>query len=111
MTKYITMTAPKKYHSKLIPQYRTATHCLLFHKDLLNHVFRVAPGCKRIILDPGYLESLHRPNMTLSYDTITRIVPEGVQLENGEVVQLDVLILGTGFSLVRHENGPTDNFR
>ena len=52
--------------------------------------------------------------MTLSYDAIKNIVPEGVRLESGEIVQLDVLILGTGFSLVRHssyEKGPTDNFR
>src|SRR6266849_1177370 len=85
----------------------------LFNKDLLNHIVRLAPGCKRIILDPGYLESLHRPNVTLSYDAIKDIVPEGVRLETGEVVQLDVLILGTGFSLVRHtsyENGPTEQF-
>jgi cation diffusion facilitator CzcD-associated flavoprotein CzcO len=115
MTKYMTWKAPKRYHTKLIPEFRTAARYLLFNKDLLNHIVRVAPGCKRIIVDPGYLDSLHRPNVTLSYDAIKNIVPEGVRLETGEIVQLDVLILGTGFSLVRHsslyENGPTDNFR
>jgi len=113
MTEYMTMKAPKKYHSKLIPQFRTAVRYLLFNKDLLNRVVCLAPGCKRIIVDPGYLESLHRPNVALSYDAIKNIVPQGVRLETGEIVELDVLILGTGFSLVRHasyENGPTDNF-
>jgi cation diffusion facilitator CzcD-associated flavoprotein CzcO len=102
MTKYMTWKAPKRYHSKLIPEFRTAARYLLFNKDLLNHIVRLAPGCKRVIVDPGYLESLHRPNVTLSYDAIKDIVPEGVRLETGEIVQLDVLILGTGFSLVRH---------
>jgi hypothetical protein len=74
----------------------------LLNRDLLNDIVRLAPGCKRIIVDPGYLESLHRPNVTLSYDGIKDIVPQGVRLESGEIVQLDVLILGTGFSLVRH---------
>ena len=59
-------------------------------------------GCKRIIVDPGYLECLHRPNVTLSWGAIRRIVPQGLELETGEIVSLDVLILGTGFSLVRH---------
>src|ERR1700733_7614306 len=60
----------------------------------------VAPGCKRLIVDPGYLKSLHRPNVTLTFDAIERVVPRGVQLKTGEIVPLDVLIFGTGFSLV-----------
>jgi len=39
--------------------------------------------------------------MTLTFDAIDHIVPRGVQLKNGEVVLLDVLIFGTGFSLAR----------
>jgi len=80
MTEYIKMKAPERYHSQLIPQY--------------------PPGCKRIIVDPGYLDSLHRPNVKLNYDAIERIEPEGVRLKTGQVVPLDVLILGTGFSLL-----------
>jgi len=72
--------APERYHSKLIPQF--------------------PPGCKRIIVDPGYLDSLHRPNVTLTYDGIERVVPEGVQLKTGELVPLDVLIFGTGFTML-----------
>jgi len=52
-------------------------------------------------VDPGYLESLHRPNVTLTFDEIERFVPQGVQLKTGDIVALDVLVLGTGFSLVR----------
>jgi hypothetical protein len=32
MTKYIKMKAPQKYHSKLIPEFRTAARCLLFYQ-------------------------------------------------------------------------------
>ena len=98
----MTWKAPKRYHSKLIPEFREAARHLLFSKDLLIDIVRVAPGCKRIIVDPGYLESLHRPNVTLSYDGIKDIVPQGVRLKSREIVQVDVLVLGTGFSLVRH---------
>jgi len=80
MTEYIKMKAPERYHSQLIPQY--------------------PPGCKRIVVDPGYLECLHRPNVKLNYDAIERVVPEGVQLKTGQVFPLDVLIFGTGFSLL-----------
>ncbi|KAH9998112.1 hypothetical protein BJV74DRAFT_877223 [Russula compacta] len=80
MTEYIKIKAPERYHSELIPQFPS--------------------GCKRIIVDPGYLESLHRPNVTLSYDAIERIVPQGVQFKTGEVIPLDVLIFATGFSLL-----------
>jgi cation diffusion facilitator CzcD-associated flavoprotein CzcO len=79
MAKYMKMMAPEKYHAKLIPQF--------------------PPGCKRLIVDPGYLKCLHRPNVTLNFDAIDRVVPEGVLLQNGEVIPLDVLIFGTGFSL------------
>lgn len=80
MTRYMKKMAPKKYHAKLIPQF--------------------PPGCKRLILDPGYLRCLHRPNVTLTFDDVERVVPEGVQLQTGEVIPLDVLIFATGFSLL-----------
>lgn len=39
--------------------------------------------------------------MSLNFDAIDHVVPEGVQLQTGEVIPLDVLIFATGFSLVR----------
>ncbi|KXN92229.1 4-hydroxyacetophenone monooxygenase, partial [Leucoagaricus sp. SymC.cos] len=80
MSSYIRHTAPKEYVDKLIPSY--------------------SPGCKRIIVDPDYLKSLHRPNVSLSYDGIGEIVEEGIKLKTGEVVPLDIIIFGTGYSLV-----------
>ncbi|KAG6814511.1 hypothetical protein H0H92_000036 [Tricholoma furcatifolium] len=81
MTRYIERTAPKEYVESMTPTY--------------------APGCKRIILDPGYLESLHRPNVSLSWEEIKGFVAEGIELKSGKVVPLDVVIFGTGFSLGR----------
>ena len=59
-----------------------------------------APGCKRIILDPGFLDSLNQPNVSLRFDPLDAIVEEGVKLESGEVVPVDVIIFGTGYNLV-----------
>lgn len=59
-----------------------------------------APGCKRIIVDPGYLDSLNRPNVHLNWDGIERIVDNGIKLRTGEVIPLDVIIFATGFSVV-----------
>ncbi|KAL1706901.1 hypothetical protein EV121DRAFT_200448 [Schizophyllum commune] len=79
LTKYIRDTAPKEYVDPLIPNY--------------------AVGCKRIIVDPGFLKSLHRENVELRQDAIDSIVEEGVKLKTGEVVPLDVIIYATGYSL------------
>ena len=42
-----------------------------------------AIGCRRLVRDQGYLESLHRPNVRLTTDRITRIEPDGVVMETG----------------------------
>ncbi|KAF9013992.1 hypothetical protein BDQ17DRAFT_434014 [Cyathus striatus] len=77
---YIKSKAPKELVEQLIPKY--------------------TPGCKRIILDPGYLECLHQANVSLQWDGIADIVEEGLKMKTGEVVPLDVMIFGTGYSLV-----------
>ena len=59
-----------------------------------------APGCKRIIVDPQYLESLNRPNVSLKWDAIEAIVEDGIKLKTGVFIPLDVIIFGTGYSLV-----------
>ncbi|THU87244.1 FAD/NAD(P)-binding domain-containing protein [Dendrothele bispora CBS 962.96] len=79
MTKYILKVGPKNQLNKLVPDY--------------------PPGCKRILVDPGYLQCLHRPNVTLKWDTIESVVEDGIKLKTGETVPLDVIIFGTGFSL------------
>lgn len=100
MSSYIRHVAPKEYLDKLIPSYCKSS----FGRRpnlLLNISCFTAPGCKRIIVDPKYLKSLHRPNVSLNWDGIEGIVEEGVKLKTGEVVPLDIIIFGTGYSLVR----------
>ncbi|KAH6918372.1 monooxygenase [Coprinopsis sp. MPI-PUGE-AT-0042] len=78
LERYIRQKAPKEYADQLVPNY--------------------LPGCKRIIVDPGYLKCLHRPNVTLEWGRIDCIVEEGIKLKTGEVIPLDVIIFGTGYS-------------
>lgn len=61
---------------------------------------RSAPGCKRIVVDSQYLDSLNRPNVSLNWDAIEAIVEGGIKLKTGVIIPLDVIIFGTGYSLV-----------
>ncbi|KAF5389896.1 hypothetical protein D9757_003713 [Collybiopsis confluens] len=79
LTRYITAKAPKSQVKNLIPSYPV--------------------GCKRIIVDPQYLECLHWPNVQLKWDGIESIVENGIKLKTGEVVPLDVIIFATGYSV------------
>ena len=67
--------------------------------DLLGKLIPgYAPGGKRMLLDNGvWVAALKRPNVELVTDAIARIVPAGVELASGRVVEADVLIYGTGF--------------
>ena len=57
-------------------------------------------GTHRVPLETNYLEVYHRDNVELvgvRENPISRIVPEGIQLTDGSVHELDVIILATGF--------------
>ena len=53
-----------------------------------------------MILDPGYLSSLKQDNVDVRWDTIEGVEQDGIRLQTGELVPLDVLIFATGFSVV-----------
>lgn len=74
--RYMRATAPEKYHHLLIPAFEI--------------------GCKRRIFDPGYLASLHAPNVTLTDEPVLEVVPEGVRTRTG-VIEADVIVLANGF--------------
>lgn len=74
---YTKAMVPAKYHHVVIPTYPL--------------------GCKRIVRDQGYLQSLNRPNVRLTFDNIARVEPDGVVTATGEKVSLNVIIYGTGF--------------
>lgn len=46
---------------------------------------------------PGYLEALRSPDTVLIKEPITNIVQEGIQLQSGEIIELDAIICATGF--------------
>ena len=57
-------------------------------------------GTHRVPLERGYLEVYHRENVELvsvRNNPIARIRPEGIELADGTVHELDVIILATGF--------------
>ncbi|MGM0720969.1 MAG: flavin-containing monooxygenase [Actinomycetota bacterium] len=57
-------------------------------------------GTHRVPLENGYLEVYHQDNVDLvpvKDNPIARIRPEGMELTDGTVVELDVIILATGF--------------
>ncbi|KAJ8482977.1 hypothetical protein ONZ45_g14771 [Pleurotus djamor] len=60
---YILRTAPSVYHSALIPNFPM--------------------GCKRIVFDVNYLNSLHRPNVMLSVDGISEVLEDGILTQKG----------------------------
>jgi cation diffusion facilitator CzcD-associated flavoprotein CzcO len=74
---YMRSTAPKKYHDLLVPEFEV--------------------GCKRRIFDSGYLKVLHRDNVELTNVKAEKIVPEGVHLADGRLVEADVILLANGF--------------
>jgi cation diffusion facilitator CzcD-associated flavoprotein CzcO len=55
---------------------------------------------RRPLCDTGYYQTFNRPNVDIVADhdnPITRIVPSGLQLADGTVYDLDVIIFATGF--------------
>jgi cation diffusion facilitator CzcD-associated flavoprotein CzcO len=55
-------------------------------------------GCTRIPKsDQNYYEAVQLPNVHIETGDIKRIVPKGVELVDGRLVELDVLVYATGF--------------
>ncbi|CUS10077.1 unnamed protein product [Tuber aestivum] len=77
LEKYMREASPEEYHGILIPDYEV--------------------GCKRRVLDDGYLKSLHDPHVALVKSAITRITPTGIQTSAGSHHKAQVIIFATGF--------------
>ena len=54
-------------------------------------------GCKRMVVNFTFYPAIQKPNAHLVVDAIDGIEPKGVRLKNGRLVELDVLVLATGF--------------
>jgi cation diffusion facilitator CzcD-associated flavoprotein CzcO len=57
--------------------------------------FRI--GCKRIMFSNDYLRSYAEPNVELVSDGVREVVADGVITNTGRHVELDAILLGTGF--------------
>lgn len=76
---YMKAKTPEKYHDTVIPDYKI--------------------GCKRMILDCGYLESLNRDDLHLVNGDIDYISEDAVHTKSGEDYPADVIIAATGYDI------------
>lgn len=82
--KHVHRLAPKKYWDTLIPTDQ-----------------EVVVGCKRRIFDNDYLASLNAPNIELIPENLRLIGKDYVQTKDGRQIHADVIIMCTGFSMLR----------
>lgn len=54
-------------------------------------------GCRRLTPAPGYLEAMRDPRVEVVTEGIRRLVPKGIELVNGEVLEVDAVVCATGF--------------
>ncbi|KAI0008903.1 FAD/NAD(P)-binding domain-containing protein [Xylariaceae sp. FL0662B] len=86
----------QKFATSKVVEYMTAA--LGGNEKLCKALIPQFPlGCRRITPAPGYLEALNTPNTEVITEGIAAVVPEGIQLESGEVIKLDAIICATGF--------------
>ncbi len=64
-------------------------------RERLRPDYRAA--CKRLVVADGFYEAMQRPNARLVTEGIARLEPSGVRTADGELHELDVLVLATGF--------------
>ncbi len=53
--------------------------------------------CKRLVMSNEYYPAIQKENVALVTDPIDCITAEGVRLKTGELIELDVIVLATGF--------------
>ena len=68
-------------------------------REKLRPDYRAA--CKRLVISPDFYEAIQKPNAELVTAAIERIEPGGVRTADGELHELDVLVLATGFEVDR----------
>jgi len=56
-------------------------------------------GCRRLTPAVGYLEALTQKNVRVVTEEIVQIVPTGLQISTGEVIEVDAIVCATGFNV------------
>ncbi|KJS20606.1 MAG: hypothetical protein VR78_01045 [Hoeflea sp. BRH_c9] len=68
------------------------------HPDLLAKVVPdYPPFGKRVLADAGWFDMLLRDHVELVTEPVAEVLPNGIRLADGSVVELDMLVLATGF--------------
>jgi len=62
-------------------------------------------------MDAGWLECLHRDNVTLVGDLITQITPKGIVTADGQRRDFDVIVYATGSDVAEHGVGVNEGLR
>jgi 4-hydroxyacetophenone monooxygenase len=71
-------------------------------QDLLDSVLpKYPPFGKRMLLDNGWFRTLTKENVHPVTDRVTEIRPDGVVTADGTEHEVDIIILATGFDVVR----------
>ena len=55
-------------------------------------------GCKRVLISSDWLPALSRPNVELVTEAIEGVTPAGVRVAGGREIEVDAIVLGTGFA-------------
>ncbi|MBM3608295.1 MAG: NAD(P)/FAD-dependent oxidoreductase [Alphaproteobacteria bacterium] len=55
-------------------------------------------GCKRMLMSNDWYPALQRPNVELIDTAVDEITAQGIRLADGRVIELDVIVYGTGFT-------------
>ena len=64
-------------------------------REKLRPDYRAA--CKRLIFSPDFYAAIQHPNAALVTSGIKGVEPRGIRSEDGELHELDVLVMATGF--------------
>lgn len=56
-------------------------------------------GTRRMTPAPGYLEALRKDNVEVVSGHIKNFVADGIEMDSGDVLKVDVIICATGFDL------------
>lgn len=54
-------------------------------------------GFRRMTPSASYLLAMRKPNVEVTTTGIRQFVPEGIELESGEILQVDAIVCATGF--------------
>lgn len=68
-------------------------------RERLRPTYQAA--CKRLVISPNFYDAIQRPNAHLVDTPILRVEAGGVRTTDGELHELDVLVLATGFRVDR----------